>query len=1038
MIIDKLGVKVLKLETLNIRHTALIIAAATICSSVYAQDIFQYKQTDATVCFFAKNERQYIPQMMRKFQTAKRLHHQIWGDLPTQSPFIMVTDWEDDGNGGVSALPYTFINVCMAPLNMSQFISPSTERYDHLFKHEYTHVVMTDKANKRDRWWRKLNGNKIVRNSEFPLSAVWSYLDVPRWYSPRWFHEGIACFLETWLTNGTGRALGGYDETYFRTQIKGQEQGSRVKVQGSKFKVQGSKSKVLQKWRTDAKTHNTKKLFSVVGLETEGMTSDFQQGATAYLYGTRFINYLVLKYGFDKLVRFYNRTDDSKTFFASQFKEVYGLPLRQAWSEWHAYEKEHQEENLKKIAEYPLTETTPITEECLGAMSPMCIDDTIAYAAVNHIGDFAHIAEINLNNGKVKKLANIDGAMMYQSSYLALDKRNRRLIWTDRNNKWRGLVVYDLNSHKKVSRLKFQRIHDICYDNANNSLYGIMNNGGICHLVRYDAELKNKTLLYSFPFGISAGDLDVSHDGKHIVCSLLGTEGQHSLIMFSTKDLEDGNLEYTTLLTLDNANLSQFRFSEDDAKLVGFSYYTGVPNLWSLDVKTKDFKLLSNVQTGLFAPYLYKDGRIIAAEFSDEGMQPVTLEYKELNDANAAEFLGQKAYRANPEISKLAELKSQDNSISFSEVYDSVKTYKPLRELRFQGAYPDISGFVDNQAWNNVTPVIAYHAAFFDPLSLASLDVSIGASPWSNNAWKNKFHASAKLKWWNWQLNAEWNPTSFYDLFGPRRASRKGYNVMLGYNNSNTMQSPFVWSYGASIAHYGDMDVLPLYQEVSVDNGITSFQTANAYIAAQKTRTTLGGITAESGYSWNISAYTYLAKGEFFPSADATFACGTLLPFGIHNTGWLRATVGQSFGNSSSSLGNEYFGGFRNNYVDNGPVNRYLSLSAMPGARIDDISAHTYAKFTGDISFCPIRFNNVGSIQCYPNFMQFNVFASDLLTDQWGSDRCYKSNYVSVGAQMNMQLVLFTHMTTTLSIGYARIMSQDLKRGEFMVSLKLL
>ncbi|MDO5446425.1 MAG: hypothetical protein Q4F34_01425 [Prevotellaceae bacterium] len=988
---------------MKLKQTTLVIALVAACSMGYAQDIYQYKQTDATVCFFSKNERQHIPQMMRKYKLAKSLHHQIWGDLPTQPPFIMVTDWEDDGNGGVSALPYTYINVCMAPLNMSQFVSPSTERYDHLFKHEYTHVVMADKANKQDRWWRKLNGNKIVRNSDYPLSAVWSYLDVPRWYAPRWFHEGIACFMETWLTNGTGRALGGYDETYFRTQIK-----------------------------------ENKDLFSVVGLETEGMTSDFQQGATAYLYGMRFVNYLVLKYGFQKLVSFYNRTDDSKTFFGSQFKKVYGLTLRQAWDDWREYEKQHQDENLQKIAQYPLTETKPVTQGSLGAMSPMCVDDSVAYAAINHIGDFAHIAEINLNNGEVKKLANIDSPMMYQTSYVALDKRNQRLIWTDRNSKWRGMVVYDLKTHKKVKHMKMQRLHDICYDNANDNLYGIMSNGGVCHLVKYDAALEKRTLVYSFTFGVSVGDLDISHDGKYLVCSLLGTEGQHSLIMFSTEALEEGNLDYTTLLTLDNSNLSQFRFSEDDTKLVGFSYYTGVPNLWSYDLKTKDFKLLSNVQTGLFAPYLYKDGRMLATEFSNQGMQPVSLTYKELNDANAVEFLGQKAYRANPEISNLSELKSTEQNISFSEVYDSVKLYKPLKELRFQGSYLDLSGFVDRQAWNNVTPVIGYHASFFDPLSLASLDVFVGASPWSNNAWKNKFHASASLKWWNWTLDAAWNPTCFYDLFGPRRSSRKGYNVQLQYNKSYSFQTPFAWSYGAAIAHYGDMDVLPLYQEVAIDEGITSFQTASAYIAAHKTRTSLGGITAEQGYSWNVQAYTYLAKGEFFPSANATFSCGTLLPFGIHNTGWLHATVGQSFGNSKSSLGNEYFGGFRNNYVDNGTVNRYITTYAMPGARIDDIAAHTFAKCTGDISFCPIRFNNFGNIQCYPNYVQFNVFASDLLTDQWGSERRYKANYVSVGAQMNMQLVLFTHMTTTLSVGYARIMSNELKRGEFMVSLKLL
>ena len=45
---------------------------------------------------------------------------------------------------------------------------------------------------------------------------------------------------------------------------------------------------------------------------------------------------------------------------------------------------------------------------------------------------------------------------------------------------------------------------------------------------------------------------------------------------------------------------------------------------------------------------------------------------------------------------------------------------------------------------------------------------------------------------------------------------------------------------------------------------------------------------------------------------------------------------------------------------------------------------------------------------------------------------------ISVGAQMNIPLVLFTYMSTTLSVGYARIWGGGLDSGELMVSLKLL
>ena len=86
------------------------------------------------------------------------------------------------------------------------------------------------------------------------MSMLYSFLTSPRWYSPRWYHEGIAVFLETWMAGGIGRTLGGYDEMVFRTMV----------LEDAYF-------------------------YDVVGLESEGTTIDFQVGQNSYLYGTRFV-----------------------------------------------------------------------------------------------------------------------------------------------------------------------------------------------------------------------------------------------------------------------------------------------------------------------------------------------------------------------------------------------------------------------------------------------------------------------------------------------------------------------------------------------------------------------------------------------------------------------------------------------------------------------------------------------------------------------------------------------------------------------------
>ena len=497
----------------------LLLSMIPCISRGQTQTYYQYKTDEATLVFFDKNLSRYIPHMIRMYQNGKALHEQIWTSdsiYQPESPLLLLTDWEDDGNGGASPLPRSFIQIGMAPLNMSYYITPSGERYSQLFKHEYTHIVMTDKYNRSDLYWRRFFGTKVDTDKSQPISALWSYLSVPRWYSPRWYHEGIACFMETWLGGGVGRALGGYDEMYFRSII-----------------------------------NEGDKLYSVVGLETEGSTKDFQVGANAYLYGTRFVNYLTKTYGYEKMIQFYNRTADSRTFFGKQFKKVYGQSLRKVWNDWKEDEKKHQEENLAAIRQYPITKTKPLTKEPLGSVSPFVYDPATqkAYAAMNAPGDFAHMTEIDLQTGEQKRLNDIYGIQLYDPAYVALDRKGQRLIYTSNNAKMRGLEIYDIQQQKVVKKKKYQRIGNIVYDNTHDCLYGLFSNGGTQSIVRLDHDLENPEVIYAFPFGVSVFDTDISHDGKWLSLTSQGDNGEHTLLLFNTEELAKAVFKPVNLIT---------------------------------------------------------------------------------------------------------------------------------------------------------------------------------------------------------------------------------------------------------------------------------------------------------------------------------------------------------------------------------------------------------------------------------------------------------------------------------------------------------
>lgn len=987
----------------------VLMLLAIVAGQVGGQNLkmYQYKQDDAQFLFFDKNLSQYIPHMVRNYEHSKAVHEKIWVSdslYVPERPMMYVTDWEDAGNGGASVIPYTTVQIGMAPLDFSFFVAPSVERYRHLFDHEYTHVVMMDKYTQADLGWRKFLGMKVAPSSTVPITTLWSYLTTPRWYAPRWYQEGISCFMETWLGGGQGRALGGYDEMYFRSII---DSGN--------------------------------KLYSVVGLETEGTTQDFQLGTNSYLYGTRFVNYLVYQYGYDKLIAFYNRTADSHRYFINQFKAVYGRPLRDVWEEWIQFENEHQKENLETIGEYPLTEVKPIVDEPLGSVSPLVYDKeaNCFYAAMNYPGKIAHLEKIDAATGKHTVLCTLEGVQLYQVSYVAFDPNRRRIFFTSQNNKFRGIRVYDLEKGRITEKLNFQRMSNLVYDPVKDRLYGLFVNAGVEHLAYYDADLKERTILYSFPFGESVFDLDVSHDGNYITASRSGLNGEQSLIRFSVHGLETADLKYDTLLTLEDSNLGQFRFSQDDSSLIGNSYYTGVSNIWKYNFKDSSFDLMSNTKTGLFAPLEMESGELAALEFHRDGMQPVLVPQKKIEDANAIEFLGQKAYAKNPQLEHIGDLNEDFVVKDFKEVYDKIEEYNPFKEMKMIGAYPDISGFRDRKAFNQVTPVIGYRFLFQDPIGLNSLSLSVGTSPWSSNDWKNKFHFEAKWHYYFWSAEAAWNQTDFYDLFGPFRTSREGYKFRVAYDYSNTMLSPATFAWGASAAAYGMMDALPLYQEIDVK--VKNMQTFDVYVQRNNTRTSLGGVMPESGYRLYADAYSYLASGKLYPSLSAGADVGFLVPIMRNTSFWLRTAAGQYFGDKDSVFGNTYFGGFRNNIIDYRDPYRFRSESAMPGVEIDAIKAHSFAKATAELNLKPFRFNNFGAMPIYPTYAQLTIFSSDLLTSEGTFSKM--TNYVNIGAQLNLEVVLMNFFKTTWSVGYAKMLSPagcGLPSGQWMVSLKLL
>jgi len=137
-------------------------------------------------------------------------------------------------------------------------------------------------------------------------------------------------------------------------------------------------------------------MYDVVGLESEGTSADFQVGANSYLHGTRFMNYLALQYGPERLTSWTVRTNSSHAYFERQFREVYGASLRDEWHKWIAFELDWQGTNLKLIRQYPVTPVKPLSSKILGSISRSHYDakENVIFVAVRRTGPMPYLAAV--------------------------------------------------------------------------------------------------------------------------------------------------------------------------------------------------------------------------------------------------------------------------------------------------------------------------------------------------------------------------------------------------------------------------------------------------------------------------------------------------------------------------------------------------------------------------------------------------------------------------------------------------------------------
>jgi len=974
----------------------LIIAILLILNSsqVHAQ-WYSLKTNNLNLITYDKAHHFIREHMVRCFENSLRFHQNLFDYKPSEEVTIFLHDMNDYGSAGTNTIPWNFLSIGIEPFDYVYETSPTNERMNWVMNHELVHVLATDKATKVDNFFRTLFQGKVTPNAEVPLSMFYSFLTSPRWYSPRWYHEGIAVFMETWMAGGIGRALGGYDEMVFRTKV-----------------------------------FDHKPFYDVVGLESEGTTIDFQIGVNSYLYGTRFISYLVYHYGPEKLLIWYNRSEGSKRYFSSQFKNVYGASLDDEWAKWINWEHQWQNTNLEILGEYPFTSYRQIYPAALGSVSRPFYDskNRLFYIGVNYPGQISHIASINRDTGEIKKICNMNSPALYYVTSLAYDPSINCLFFSTHNSSsFRDLNMVDLSTGKIKVLMKQSRIGDLVFNPGDKSIWGMQHHNGFSTLITLPPPYDNGYIVLKLDYGKDLFDLDISSDGKVLIGSLIEISGRQILIKMNIDDLLEGNTSWEELFEFTDNAPQNFVFSKDDKTLFGTSYYSGVSNVWQYDFETGDMNALTNCETGFFRPLPVSDDSLFVFRYAAEGFVPVMISNSIKEQVNAPIFLGDEVAEKYPIVTTWILDPPSPSRIDVDSLIIDSGNYSGIGSMKIASIYPVIEGFKD-------FPAYGLRINLRDDLGSDRLTFSASYTPNKVLPKDQRFHALFDYTHWNWSISGSYNGSDFYDLFGPTKISRKGYSLGIKYNGSLIYDKPKSMDYTLELTGYGGLEKLPEFQNIDVS--FDKFFTFGAKLDYSYLLRSLGSVEYEQGITWQIRSKMNYVNSKLFPRLYSSFDVGFLLPLS-HSSIWLRSSMGYSQGDRDEPFANFYFGGYGNNWIDYQGINRYRQYYSFPGIELNQTGGTNYGKFLVEWTLPPLRFRRFGIPSFYFRWTRLAFFTSTLITNI--DSRQERRSLINLGVQLNTRLVTFSLLKSTLSLGVALAFEKHQRPSkEFMISFKVL
>jgi hypothetical protein len=455
---------------------------------------------------------------------------------------VILVDQTDEANGWATVIPYNLIEITAVPPPGDSIIGNTDDWLRLVFAHEYTHVVHLEKSGGMLGGLRHLFGR-------LPFFY-------PNLFLPDWQIEGLATFEESQIT-GQGRVPAGD----FRMLLHTAAAAGR---------------------------------FAPLDRATSGVI-DWPRGASSYLYGAYFHQYLADRFGAETLSRLARETAGRLPFTGSRaFKTVYGRPLGDLW-------RDFERETTRRAASGAGAVRERLTVHGFTVTSPAFTPDGRLFYSVSDPHGFPALRE-RLPDGRSREVASRYGG--------------------NRLSAGGNLLAFDQLEYDGPVALY-------------SDLYARPADGGGTRRLTD---------------GARAADPDVSPDGRTIVCTVQ-EPGRRSLAT-SVVPAAGEAASLAAFVSEDATEYSSPRWSPDGRSIAAGRRRLGGPSeLVVIDVVTRDVRPLVSLDRGrAISPMWLPDGGAVLFSSDHEG-GPFTLYQVDVQSGVVARVDGAGAGAQSPALS---------------------------------------------------------------------------------------------------------------------------------------------------------------------------------------------------------------------------------------------------------------------------------------------------------------------------------------------------------------------------------------------------